>query len=118
MAQLLSPVVHAGMQSRMAANPILSAFCLPDSPEAAARAQRLMQQLPVELREQLAQDHLKAERLCQLGCGLAAGATAPPLAAVSLVVTRPANSERPVRDASLVSTHPARIQPPATGPPA
>jgi len=63
MAQLLSPKVRSGMQSRSASNPLLATFCRPASPEMQAKIQSLV---PAAKLQQLKQEHLKAGRLCDV----------------------------------------------------
>ncbi len=114
MAQLLSPMVHAGMEARGAANPLLASFCGPTSPEMQARIKSLV---PAAELRQLQQDHLNAERLCDIACATASQSAPPPAPAVTFSAL-PAHSR-------FDATHPRsaialaiRARPPATGPPA
>lgn len=117
MAQLLSPVVHAGMQARMAADPILYSICVPDSTEGDARASRLIAALPDAQREQLAQQRQTVKALCQLSCGVASGAALPPSLPPTAQVVATRRELLHVVAPSTPSPAVA-VTPPATGPPA
>lgn len=114
MAQLLSPMVHAGMQARGATNPLLASFCGPASPEMQAKIKSMV---PAGELKQLQQDHLNAERLCDIACATASQSAPPPMQAVTFSAL-PAHSRFDVAHPRSAIALAIRARPPATGPPA